>query len=333
LARAAGAALTGVLALLLAAPVAAAPGGDPVAEADRAVAEAQGAADAAADSYFEQLARFESLGVEIAATEERLVELDARADELRATVQERAAHAYRRSGDTDVELGFRDEEDAMSSARRTVLLDGLNEQDNDAAAALADVTESLEAKREQLSADRGQQEQVLADLKAEQVALDAMLAEAQARRNEAVAQQQAAAAAAAAAATARPPAAGQPGVAARPGAAPQPQPQPSPSPSPSQPAPPPYYAPAPGQHPQHNHPFLVCTRAIESGGNYQAYNASGPYYGAYQFLRSTWNSTANHAGRYELIGVVPSQASPYDQDDMAWVLYNWQGKRPWGGRC
>jgi hypothetical protein len=160
-----------------------------------------------------------------------------------------------------------------------------------------------------------------------------MLAEAQTRRNEAVAQQQAAAAAAAAAATARPPAAGQPGVAARPGAAPQPQPQPQPSPSPSQPAPPPYYAPAPGQHPQHNHPFLVCTRAIESGGNYQAYNASGPYYGAYQFLRSTWNSAANHAGRYELIGVVPSQASPYDQDDMAWVLYNWQGKRPWGGRC
>ena len=72
---------------------------------------------------------------------------------------------------------------------------------------------------------------------------------------------------------------------------------------------------------------------MESGGNYQAENPEGPYYGAYQFLQSTWNSTANHAGRGELIGVVPSTASEYDQDDMAWALYEWQGKTPWGSRC
>ena len=83
----------------------------------------------------------------------------------------------------------------------------------------------------------------------------------------------------------------------------------------------------------HNDPFLVCTRGIESKGNYQAYNPSGPYYGAYQFTQSTWDSTANHAGRGELVGVDPRNASEYDQDDMAWTLYQWKGKGPWNGRC
>jgi hypothetical protein len=93
------------------------------------------------------------------------------------------------------------------------------------------------------------------------------------------------------------------------------------------------YVARPGEHPEHNNPFLVCTRGIESGGNYRAYNGSGPYLGAYQFLQSTWNSTANHAGRGELVGVDPRDASEYDQDDMAWTLYQWKGKAPWGGRC
>jgi hypothetical protein len=93
------------------------------------------------------------------------------------------------------------------------------------------------------------------------------------------------------------------------------------------------YTPRPGEHPRHNDPFLVCTRGIESHGNYQAYNPSGPYLGAYQFTQSTWNSTANHAGRGELVGVDPRDASEYDQDDMAWTLYEWKGKSPWGGRC
>jgi hypothetical protein len=55
--------------------------------------------------------------------------------------------------------------------------------------------------------------------------------------------------------------------------------------------------------------------------------------GAYQFLQSTWNSAANHAGRPGLIGVPPHHASQYDQDDMAWALYQWQGAGPWGNRC
>jgi len=59
----------------------------------------------------------------------------------------------------------------------------------------------------------------------------------------------------------------------------------------------------------------------------------GYYYGAYQFAPSTWDTTALHASRDYLIGVLPSRASPYDQDEMAWALYQWQGNGPWGGRC
>ncbi|GIU85767.1 MAG: hypothetical protein KatS3mg009_0282 [Acidimicrobiia bacterium] len=43
--------------------------------------------------------------------------------------------------------------------------------------------------------------------------------------------------------------------------------------------------------------------------------------------------TAARAGRDDLIGVNPIDASPYDQDELAWTLYQWQGNRPWGGRC
>jgi hypothetical protein len=38
-------------------------------------------------------------------------------------------------------------------------------------------------------------------------------------------------------------------------------------------------------------------------------------------------------GRLDLVGVLPSTASQYDQDEMAWSLYLWQGTTPWGGRC
>ena len=84
--------------------------------------------------------------------------------------------------------------------------------------------------------------------------------------------------------------------------------------------------------PHHDDPFLTCTRARESAGRYGVVSPSG-YYGAYQFLPSTWDATAVHAGRRDLVGVLPSLASPFDQDETAWALYQWQGPGPWGGRC
>jgi prefoldin subunit 5 len=82
----------------------------------------------------------------------------------------------------------------------------------------------------------------------------------------------------------------------------------------------------------HSDPFLVCTRGHESAGDYRVVSSSG-YYGAYQFAPTTWDVVASHAGRLDLVGVLPSVASQFDQDEMAWVLYQWQGNDPWGGRC
>jgi hypothetical protein len=81
------------------------------------------------------------------------------------------------------------------------------------------------------------------------------------------------------------------------------------------------------------HPFLVCTRRIESGGRYDAVSSSGRYRGAYQFDRGTWNSTAQRAGRPDLVGVDPATVAPADQDEMALNLYSARGAQPWGGRC
>jgi hypothetical protein len=79
--------------------------------------------------------------------------------------------------------------------------------------------------------------------------------------------------------------------------------------------------------------FLACTREIESNGDYTVHSSNGKWHGAYQFLQSTWDSTARSAGRPDLVGVNPANASVGDQDSMAAHLYSQQGNRPWGGRC
>lgn len=86
-------------------------------------------------------------------------------------------------------------------------------------------------------------------------------------------------------------------------------------------------------HPAHDSAFLSCTRYHESRGDYRAVNPAGPYWGGYQFLQSTWDATARHAGWLHLVGVRPDQASVFEQDAMAWHLYEWQGNQPWDGRC
>ena len=90
--------------------------------------------------------------------------------------------------------------------------------------------------------------------------------------------------------------------------------------------------PPPGTNPHHSDPFLSCVRQRESHGFYGAVNPAG-YYGAYQFSPSTWNVSASHAGRPDLIGVRPDRAAAWDQDQLAWSLYQWQGAGPWGGGC
>jgi len=112
------------------------------------------------------------------------------------------------------------------------------------------------------------------------------------------------------------------------------------APAPTSPAPAPAPAPAPvatspaggGASPSEA-AFLACVRQRESGGNYAVVSSNGLWFGAYQMTRQTWNSAAQRAGRADLVGVPPNQASPADQDHLALVLYRWLGKSPWGGVC
>lgn len=78
--------------------------------------------------------------------------------------------------------------------------------------------------------------------------------------------------------------------------------------------------------------FLACVRHRESTDNYAAVNPHG-YYGAYQFDQRTWNHTAAHAGRQDLVGIRPDRASPADQDAMAEALLGWLGRTPWHDAC
>jgi uncharacterized protein RhaS with RHS repeats len=78
-------------------------------------------------------------------------------------------------------------------------------------------------------------------------------------------------------------------------------------------------------------PFLVCVRHRESRGIYTAHNYSSGASGAFQFLQTTWDNTARHAGRYDLVGIQPRWVSPLDQDLMALHLLDWYGPSPWAG--
>lgn len=61
--------------------------------------------------------------------------------------------------------------------------------------------------------------------------------------------------------------------------------------------------------------WLYALRMCETHGNYQT-NTGNSFYGAYQFMIPTWDNIARRTGRLDLVGVLPSQASPADQDAM-----------------
>lgn len=61
--------------------------------------------------------------------------------------------------------------------------------------------------------------------------------------------------------------------------------------------------------------WLLALRTCETGNNYSRNSGNG-YYGAYQFLPSTWDAVARKSGRPDLVGILPSNALPADQDAM-----------------
>ena len=67
----------------------------------------------------------------------------------------------------------------------------------------------------------------------------------------------------------------------------------------------------------------------ESTNNYKAINPNGKYFGRWQFDQTTWNSNAAAAGRNDLVGVRPDNASPKDQDLVRDETYSRRGFQPW----
>jgi len=279
-------------------------------------------ADALSSKYFTALERVSSLDDDIARSEQQRNDLLARARAARAAARARALVAYTSSGTQLSTLV--DGNDTLETARRAHLIDQVNAHDQNVYDTLHKATRALHQQEQELRNTRQAQADALDELKSQGAAINAKLAQAEAQEQ---AQAAAALAAAAKAADTTTTTTGNP---AAPAAA---APTTTTAPAPSTPPLPPDYAGTPGTSAHHDDPFLSCVRQRESGGNYGAVNPSGPYLGAYQFLQPTWNVTAAHAGRSDLVGVPANLASPYDQDEMAWVLYQWQGKGPWGGGC
>jgi peptidoglycan hydrolase CwlO-like protein len=285
-------------------------------------------ADALSSKYFAALERVKSLDDDIARSQETVDAYLARARQARAAARARALVAYTSSG-TQLAT-FVDGQDSLDAARRAHLIDRVNAHDQNVYDRLHKATRALRKQQRELRATRQAQNDALDDLKAQGAVIDSKLAQAEAQEQ---AQAAAAQAATTTTTTADPTTTTPPDAPAAAATSTSTTTTTTTPPAPSTPAPPPDYSGTPGVSSHHDDPFLTCVRKRESGGNYGAVNAAGPYLGAYQFLQSTWNVTATHASRSDLVGVAANVATAYDQDEMAWALYQWQGKGPWGGSC
>jgi septal ring factor EnvC (AmiA/AmiB activator) len=274
--------------------------------------------DATAQRWFDAHNEAASLDTRIAGLEERIKGMELRVAVARKVATARAVVLYK---GTSLAYANVFGTTVIESARRAELIDRANVQNMSAIEDFTAALKELRSNRDDLDRSRAGLDKALQVIAAQRDALDTQLASLQKH-------------------TAQPSRAADTTLNRhRHGASPLVSAPATAAPTAPVPAasvdPPPTISPPPGGRasPRHNDPFLVCTRRIESRGNYGVVSADGIYYGAYQFLPSTWNATAAYAGRMDLVGVVPSNASPYDQDEMAWALYTWQGKSPWGGRC
>lgn len=306
------------LACVVALALAGAPSAVAAQTSSGSIAGTRRAVDATATEWFAAQRQAADLDLQIQTLTRTLATLQPHVDALRHVADARAVELYESNtqalgnvmGDNPLDIGRRAALIGQANANGQAVIDDLE-------ASIADLT----AQRKELRDARSEQAQTLRDLGSRRRALDTELASLQAQS---------------AATSARTALAVTPGHGNEPATTAEPT---RPAVVALTTAPAPIADSAPAAHPDtgavsahHNDPFLACTRARESSGNYTAVSSSG-YYGAYQFSPTTWNVTASHAGRLELVGVLASNASQYDQDDMAWTLYQWQGTAPWGGRC
>jgi peptidoglycan hydrolase CwlO-like protein len=268
--------------------------------------------EATAQRWFDAQAQAQQIAVNINQVEGQLRDARAIVAKVRVVATARAIDVYKGAAENYTGVfGMT----AIDSARRALLINSANAKSEDALTALTQAVDTLNARRHDLLAQQAAQQKTLQEIAGERSSLDNQLASlrAQLSRNSVHRTYSVHVTSQYAPATA-------PSISTVRVLSPTVVPVASASTTSS------------GVYPHHDDPFLVCTRMRESANNYAAVSPSG-YYGAYQFLPSTWDVTAIRAGRSDLVGVLPSHASEYDQDELAWTLYLWQGKTPWGGRC
>jgi Transglycosylase-like domain len=277
------------------------------------------AIDKTAAQWFAAQVRAAELDRQIQLLTKTLTDEEARVAGIRAIADRRAVQIYE---DGTQGLGSMFGDDPLELGRRAALISQANTRSQQAIDALSSEVADLLARRKELARARGDLTKTLGDLGSRRRTLDTQLAALQLRSASAAERTVLAAeivgrrGGRADVSTRSAPATAEP--------APQPVASRSSAPAPA--------ATTGAVSPHHDEQFLVCTRARESAGDYGIQSGNG-YYGAYQFAPTTWNVASSHAGRLDLVGVLPSVASEYDQDEIAWSLYQWQGNAPWGGRC
>jgi peptidoglycan hydrolase CwlO-like protein len=273
---------------------------------------ANASVEATAQRWFDAQAQSQQIAMSINQVEGQLREARTLVAKVRVVATARAIDVYKGAADSYTGVFGTT---AIDSARREQLINSANSKSEDALTALTQAVDTLNARRHDLLAQQAAQRKTLQEIAGERATLDNQLASLRAQLSRTsvtrtvsvrVASQYA------------PPTS--PSISTVRVVSPTIEPVSSATSTSS------------GVYPHHDDPFLVCTRMRESTNNYAAVSPAG-YYGAYQFLPSTWDVTAIRAGRNDLVGVLPSHASEYDQDELAWTLYLWQGKTPWGGRC
>ena len=276
--------------------------------------------DATAGQWFAAQARSDNLDNQIELLSKTLSEEEHRVDRIRAIVDKRAVQIYEDSTQgLDTMFG----NDPLEIGRRAALIGQANSESQHAIDELSSSVADLTARRDDLGHARSDLARTLHELDSHRKTLDAQLATLQLRATSAADRTVLAAEIGRTRIATAGDSNGAPATA---------------TPAPTTPvaaATPVTVTPPPDSgrvSPHHNDPFLACTRSRESAGDYTVVSSSG-YYGAYQFAPTTWDVTSSHAGRLDLVGVLPSAASEYDQDEIAWTLYQWQGNTPWGGRC
>src|ERR1700716_6339 len=150
-------------------------GAGPAPNPGQQAVDARSAANDAAARYADIQSRYDVLGAQIMAIEQKIQAGEARATELRAIARRRAAVAYKNAG-ADLGLLF-DAKNPSEGARSTALLDRANASDNRAVADLAALNADLAAQRDQLAAQRKEQQDTLDQLKSQNKVIDAKLAD------------------------------------------------------------------------------------------------------------------------------------------------------------